>query len=387
MDQTPAGHRARFTAGLHELAPDTYAWLQPNGGWGESNAGLVAGRDAAVLIDTLWDIRLTAGMLAAVRKRISVPIATVVNTHSDGDHVWGNQLLAGAEFVSTRAAARIIREESPEQIVRFKALAGLLRHVARLPLPVLGRMKVPLLPSLPTRELGEYVGAMLDPFDFSGIFVTPPGREFDGELTMKVGGRELNLIEVGPAHTPGDLIVHVPDAGLCFAADILFVGVAPVMWAGPTANWIGALERILALGADIVVPGHGPVSGRAEVEILRDYLEWLDTAAHSRLSAGRSVLDTGARAARQPRVPGRAVGWLGRSRAHGDHPRHYRSPSSRRRRRRWGARACDPLRTGRCPGRRARSHRLTACRAPPPKPSSPDRYLAGLSCDLLGGMR
>jgi glyoxylase-like metal-dependent hydrolase (beta-lactamase superfamily II) len=292
MERTLLGHRARYAGGVQEVAPDTYAWIQPNGGWGESNAGIVAGADAAALIDTLWDIRLTGQMLAAIDERIAVPIETVVNTHSDGDHVWGNQLLAGAEFVATAAAARVIREETPEQIARFKALAGLLRRLAPLPLPVLGRMKLPLLPSLPAGSLGDYVGAMLEPYDFSGIFVTPPGREFDGELALTVGGRELRLIEVGPAHTPGDLIVHVPDVRVCFAADVLFVGVAPVMWAGPTANWIAALERILALAPDVVVPGHGPVSGRAEVELLRDHLEWLDAAARPLLAAGRSVPDT-----------------------------------------------------------------------------------------------
>jgi glyoxylase-like metal-dependent hydrolase (beta-lactamase superfamily II) len=286
MEQTLLGHRPRFAPGLQELAADTYAWVQPNGGWGESNAGLVAGAGAAVLIDTLWDIRLTARMLAAMHEEIAVPIETVINTHSDGDHVWGNQLLAGAEFVATGAAARVIREETPEQMARFKALAGVLRRLASLPLPELARARIP------GRYLGDYVSAMLAPYDFTGIFVTAPGREFDGELSLAVGGRELHLIEVGPAHTVGDLIVHVPDARVCFAADVLFVGVAPIMWAGPTPHWIAALERILALDVDVVVPGHGPVSGRAEVELLRDHLAWLEDAGSARLAAGRSVPET-----------------------------------------------------------------------------------------------
>ncbi|HWF51081.1 MAG TPA: MBL fold metallo-hydrolase [Solirubrobacteraceae bacterium] len=289
MEETLLGHRPRFAGGLQVVAADTYAWVQPNGGWGESNAGLVVGGDAAALIDTLWDIRLTGRMLAAMRDRTSVPIETVVNTHSDGDHVWGNQLLAGAEFIATRAAGHVIREETPDQMARFKALAETLRRLASLPFmrPLLSRFALGGLGGL-----GGYVSAMLAPYDFSGIFVTPPGREFDGELTVIVGGRELRLIEVGPAHTVGDLIVYVPDVRVCFAADVLFVGVAPVMWAGPTANWIAALERILALDVDAVVPGHGPVSGRAEVEVLRDYFQWLEVAARSALGAGRSPLDT-----------------------------------------------------------------------------------------------
>jgi len=82
MERTLLGSPARFEGGLHEVAPDTYAWLQPNGGWGESNAGLVAGEHAAALIDTLWDVRLTARMLGAVKDRVSAPIETVINTRS-----------------------------------------------------------------------------------------------------------------------------------------------------------------------------------------------------------------------------------------------------------------------------------------------------------------
>jgi cyclase len=289
VEQTPLGKPARFPAGLQQVGEGVFAWLQPNGEWGESNAGVVVGDGEALLVDTLFDLRLTQRMLDEVAARIQVPIRTLVNTHSDGDHVFGNQLLPGADIVATRAAADLIREGSPATLHRFKRLAPILRTVGRLPLPVIGSLPLPRLPRLPLRALGEYVGWMLSPFDFSGVRVTPPTREFGGELTLSVGGREVRLIEVGPAHTPGDLIVHVPDAHIVFAADVLFVDVAPVMWAGPTAGWIAALERILELNPDVVVPGHGPVSDQSEVEVLRDYLEWVDAQAQPRLAAGGTV--------------------------------------------------------------------------------------------------
>jgi cyclase len=78
---------ARFDGGLREVAPGIHAWLQPNGTWGESNAALVVGDGASLLVDTLWDVRLTARMLDAMRPLTDgAPIATLVNTHSDGDH-------------------------------------------------------------------------------------------------------------------------------------------------------------------------------------------------------------------------------------------------------------------------------------------------------------
>lgn len=289
MEQTLLGKQARYPGGLQQVGAGVYAWLQPNGEWGESNAGVVAGEDEALLVDTLWDLRLTRRMLDAVAREVHVPIRTIVNTHSDGDHVWGNQLLPEAHIVATRAAARLIREESPGALQRFKRLAPVLRTVGALPVPVVGTLGVPGLPRLGLRTLGRYIGWMLGPYDFSGVEIAPPTQEFEDELTLTVGGREVRLIEVGPAHTPGDLIVHVPDASVVFAADVLFVDVAPVMWAGPARGWIAALERILALDADAIVPGHGPVSDRSEVEALRDYLAWVDAEAGIRLAAGAPV--------------------------------------------------------------------------------------------------
>ena len=291
VERTLLGKEARYARGLQQVGDGVFAWLQPNGEWGESNAGVVVGDGEALLVDTLFDPHLTQRMLDAVGERVREPIRTLVNTHSDGDHVFGNQLVADADIVATEAAAHLIREESPGTLHRFKQLAPALRTVGRLPLPVVGSLGLPRLPRMPLRALGEYVGWMLSPYDFSGVEITPPTREFGGELTLDVGGREVRLIEVGPAHTAGDLIVHVPDAGVVFAADVLFVDVCPVMWAGPTAGWIAALDRILELQPETVVPGHGPVSDQSEVQVMRDYMEWVEAEARPRLTAELSPLE------------------------------------------------------------------------------------------------
>jgi glyoxylase-like metal-dependent hydrolase (beta-lactamase superfamily II) len=130
---------------------------------------------------------------------------------------------------------------------------------------------------------------MLEPFDFDGIEIAGPKREFEGELSLEVGGRKLRLAEVGPAHTAGDLIVHIPDAGVVYAGDILFIGATPVMWAGPVINWIDAVDRLLALDADTYVPGHGPVCGREEAEAVKRYWVWLEAAARHRFGLGMSA--------------------------------------------------------------------------------------------------
>jgi cyclase len=272
---------ARFDGGLTEVGPGIHAWLQPNGLLGESNAGLVIGAGASMLVDTLWDPRLTRRMLAAMEPLIAkAPIETIINTHSDGDHWWGNQEVAGAEIVATEAAAEVMAKQSPAEMKRFGLLAGALRLAASIPLPYPRRGDV--------GAIASYVSGALEPFSFDEVRLVPPTRTFSGRLQLDVGGREVHLIEVGSAHTPGDLIVWVPDARIAIAADILFIGVTPIMWAGPLEGWVAALERLLELGAERLVPGHGPVCGPDEVRRLIDYFRWLDQAAGERLEAGSS---------------------------------------------------------------------------------------------------
>lgn len=276
------GEPARFAGGLHEIAPATWAYLQPNGDLGESNAGFVVSGENSLLVDTLWDVPLTRKLLESAADA-GVPFPqTVFNTHSDGDHFWGNQLVSQAEIVSTSTAKRLMHFDPPAEMRRMRASGIVGGAIGTLPLPVVGIVKWPGLPRIPLREMA----GLMKPFDWNGIDLTFPDRTFDGRESVKVGEREVELIEVGPAHTLGNAVAWVPDVKVCFAADILFIDCTPIMWAGPVASWIAALKTVLELPAEIYVPGHGPVCGRAEVETLLTYFEWVRDEGVARLERG-----------------------------------------------------------------------------------------------------
>ena len=139
--------------------------------------------------------------------------------------------------------------------------------------------------------LGEFLGRIFGPFEFEGITVRKPDETFEGELTLSVDGTEVRLIEVGPAHTRGDIVVHVPGQKVVFTGDILFVGGHPIVWAGPVRNWVAALDRILAMDVDTVVPGHGPVVDKTAVGDEREYLLWVEREAKGRFDAGMPAID------------------------------------------------------------------------------------------------
>ncbi|MFD9888158.1 MBL fold metallo-hydrolase [Amycolatopsis sp. NPDC059027] len=256
-----------YRTGLHEVAPATYAYLQPNGSWGWSNAGLVVDGDEALLVDTLFTVALTRRMLDAIGQALpAAKIRTLVNTHGDGDHWWGNQLLPEARIIASTAAAAEMRHAGPE----------------------------PMLQALAAGKSDPGMRGLADlfaPFDFTDVTPAYPGETFDGELEVKVGTRAVRLIEVGPAHTEGDVLVHVPDQRVLFTGDILFIGGHPVVHSGPVSGWIRACDLILGLDADTIVPGHGPVIGKPEVTRFREYLHRLRDHAVAAHQRGRTALE------------------------------------------------------------------------------------------------
>jgi glyoxylase-like metal-dependent hydrolase (beta-lactamase superfamily II) len=260
--------------------------MRPPGSWGESNIGLVVGDGASLLIDTPWDVPLTRSMLAAFARYVDGnPVTLVFNTHGDIDHWWGNSELPAAEVLASDAAIAQMRAEmSPGRLALLKRLAAASGLVP-------GRVG----------DAGRYLSKQVLAFDIESVKPRFPERRFTGRRSETVGGREIEFIELGPAHTGSDSVVLVPDARVAFTGDLLFAQVTPVMWHGPVAGWLSALEAIMALEADTFVPGHGPLSSRAELGALHGYWSWLADEVAAGVQAGQGVMEIVSRLIRAPR--------------------------------------------------------------------------------------
>lgn len=252
-----------YTKGLHEVGDGCYAWLEPDGSWGWSNAGLVVGDGTSLLVDTLFDVPLTRNMLEGMKGvTTGRPITNVLNTHSNGDHWFGNQLLKDAEIIASAAARAEMPDAGPQRLEALRNLPG------------------------PT---GDFAREIFGPFDWSDFEATLPSRTFDRRLDLDVGDVEVQLMDLGPAHTAGDTIAYVPSARTVFTGDLLFIGGTPIVWAGPLSNWVAALDVLLGLDADRLVPGHGPVTDRDGIGQVRDYLTFVEGEARARFEAGMSA--------------------------------------------------------------------------------------------------
>jgi cyclase len=255
---------------LRQIATNVYACLQEDRGLGTSNSGLV-NRGGGLVVDTFWDLPHTRQLIELYARVWESPARRVVNTHHNGDHCWGNQLFPGAEIIGHRLCAAAFAHESP-------ALMQMLRDTTQSDNPAIAS-----------------IAQALAPWDFSGIELTPPTTLMEDLLVLDLDGLPVHLRYVGPAHTAGDVIVHLPEQRVVFAGDVLFRLCTPIGWQGTFDRWITALDEIVALDPQVIVPGHGPLCGSEGAREMQAYLQYVRSEARRFFEAGLSTLEAARR--------------------------------------------------------------------------------------------
>ncbi len=281
-----------IAAELSEVAEGVAAYLQPDGSWGLSNAGLIVGERDCLLVDTLFDLAYTRRMLDSYRqyRHGSEDAGIVVNTHANGDHCYGNALLRGRRIIASNRAAREMKNMPPAKLGKLMQVAGVARSLGVFR-PKLGRVlkALGLRVGADLLDAAPYVAAAFGRFKFRGIDVEPPNETFDGEMEIDLGGKRVVLLELGPAHTEGDVVAYVADTKTLFSGDLLFEGMHPLVWAGTITGYERALERLLALAPEVIVPGHGRVTDLAAVHRHLAYLTAFRQEAEPLYHAGATA--------------------------------------------------------------------------------------------------
>lgn len=238
-------------ARVEEVSAGVYAYIQPDGSWFLNNLGFLAGRDGVVSIDTTSTETRTRNYLAAIARVTTRPVRTLINTHHHGDHTHGNCLLPQATIIGHP----LCREE-----------------MLRTPFP-------------PASGIWTDV-------DWGTLQPAPPFVTFDDRLTVWVDDLRVELHYIGtPAHTTNDVVVWIPDRSVVFTGDLVFVGGTPFVPMGSVSGSLGALDRIRSLGAQTLVPGHGPVSGPDVLDGVAEYLHFVQETAAIGKAAGLTPLE------------------------------------------------------------------------------------------------
>ncbi len=236
-----------------EVSEHIYAYVQPDGSWWINNTGFLLGRRGVVSVDACATERRTRAYLGAIAEVTDLPVRTLLNTHHHGDHTFGNYLFGGATIVGH------------ENVRPALAAWGLPRDAP-----------------------------IWTPVEWGGIELAPPFLTYRDEVTVWVDDLQCVLRYAGtPAHTTNDSYLWVPERRLLFSGDLVFNGGTPFLVQGSIAGALEALATLRALGAETIVPGHGPVCGPEVLDTVTSYLWFVQDLALRGREAGLTPLDVG----------------------------------------------------------------------------------------------
>ncbi|WP_330295593.1 MBL fold metallo-hydrolase [Streptomyces sp. NBC_00503] len=235
---------------LVQPADGVYAYVQPDGGWCLNNAGFVTGGGRTLLVDTAATERRALALRAAVEAAGAPLPRTVVNTHHHGDHTYGNGVFAPEALILGHDNAR------SEQLAA-----------------------------------GHQLEMIWPATDFGAIDITAPDLTYSDRMTLHVGETEVQVIHPGVAHTTGDSVVWLPRQRIVFTGDLVFAQGTPFLAMGSLAGSLRALELLRSLGAETVVPGHGPLTDPDAYEATERYLRYVAELALESRAKGQSPLE------------------------------------------------------------------------------------------------
>jgi glyoxylase-like metal-dependent hydrolase (beta-lactamase superfamily II) len=215
-----------------------------------SNAGFVVTDDGVVVVDVLGTPALGNALLGAIRKVTSKPVRRVILTHYHADHFYGLEPFkaAGAEVWAHRAALDYLDGGEAERRREQRA-----------------------------RDLFPWVE--------ESMRIVRADRWLDERTEFSLGGTRFEVLHLGPAHSPEDVIVVVPREGVVFGGDILIAGRIPFVGEADSKRWLESIERLLELKPRVVISGHGAVSR----DPLRDLALTRDYLVHLRAAMGKAV--------------------------------------------------------------------------------------------------
>lgn len=233
-------------------APPVYAF---------ANSLVVIGADGVLVVDAQASRAASRALLAEVLSRTDAPVRWLVNTHAHGDHLYGNV---------------VWRDAFPDiQIIAHQSLrdgfdgvrAARERELAELPPSIEARrdwLRTGVGPSGDSldaagRAAAERSLALREAqlADLAGTELVPPTITFTRRMDLRVGERTVVLLHPGPAHTAGDVVVHLPADGILAAGDLLEAGLPYLADESDLAGWARALHWLATLDAATILPAHG----------------------------------------------------------------------------------------------------------------------------------
>jgi len=246
--------RSGQLADVVEVGDGVFAYVQRDGGWWVNTTGFVTGADHVLAVDACGTERRTRALAEAIESTAAAPVRTLVNTHFHGDHTYGNSMFPAATVIA-----------------HHRCRAAMLADTVLANTPPLWH---------PGPAWGD-------------VSIKAPTVTFADRLTIWVDDLAVELRSVGGrAHTDGDVVAWIPDRGVLFTGDMLFNGGTPLLISGSVTGYLTALDGLRAIGAEVLVPGHGLPCGPEIFDVHTRYATFVLHAAGQGRAAGMTPLQT-----------------------------------------------------------------------------------------------
>lgn len=217
-----------------------------------SNAAFIVTDDGVIVFDALGTPPLGAMLLQTIRTLTQAPIRRIYISHYHADHIYGLQAFAatGAEIITSNGAKRYLQGEVAPQRLDERRVS-------------------------------------LSPWVDANTRIVAPDRYLQGEERFTLGGVKLRVVDVGSAHSEGDLILFVESDAVLFSGDIIFEDRIPFLGTSSSREWLEVLQEMEQVKVNAIVPGHGSVSSNPEqmVTLTRNYLSFVRDAMQHAVAA------------------------------------------------------------------------------------------------------
>ncbi len=280
MSAMPASRH--FT--LETLAEGVWAAIHRPGGWAVGNAGIVDLGDTTLVFDACITAEAARDLAAAAIALTGRPASSLVLSHYHNDHVRGAEMFPGTTLIATSRTRDLIdtfgREELASDIEHGGAQLARAAAMADDDDPRI-------------RSFAAYFTPYWEGLVASAPHATLrlPEVTFEDRLTLHGTRRTVQVISLGAAHTPDDAVLVLPDDGVVFCSDLLFVGCHPYLADGEPDGWLRALEVLATHAPARFVPGHGPVGSADDVDALASHIRALEATAAGLHGEGASADD------------------------------------------------------------------------------------------------
>jgi cyclase len=241
---------------IREIAPNVFVETKYHG----ANVAFIVTGEGVVLIDSPMLPKEAVHWRAEIRKRTDQEILYIINTDHHRAHIIGSQFFPTATVIAHERAWKEMKSYGD---------------------------------SFRTRLINMYRDRIPEAVEVwkESLEIIKPEITFSGRTILYKGDKEIHLIPVG-GHTPATTVIFFPEEKLLFTGDVVVTNRPPFLSQGNTKEWLEALTYLRKLRYDILIPGHGELTGREATDNMSKYLRMVRRKVRSAYRSGMTKGDT-----------------------------------------------------------------------------------------------